>query len=1122
MKLKKLTIHNIASIADAVIDFSDAPLASSDVFLICGETGAGKTTILDSICLALFGTVPRLQLGGKAVFDEIKYNDERQMLRSGCGEGYVSLSFTGNDSIDYESCWSVRRARNKVDGKFQNVLWTLKSSNLALSKTTEVRKAVGQALGIDYEQFVRTSMLAQGEFTRFLKAEDSEKAIILKKLTGTDRFTRIGAEIYRLTTEKQQAYESLRQRIAMEKILSAEEEAALREQYAGLEADEKAENDKLQQVNSRKTWLESLACLQKAIEASNAALEAAQNIAASPDIADKRLKIKFWRSTEPLRQALHNLKTARNERSDADDALKNLLPEFAGAIGALQTLTKLRDDVEADYSKAAAELIADNWRDTAFGRYEEIIAALNSLIDRKSDLSSDWIEYKKLQKILADSSTELKAASDDYDEKDATYKTAVDKLAEAEKLCATFDFKSLVAEQETARTRVVALEAFASLSETYAADLKALDRETETLSKAREELAAKENLLSEKKTTLSTKEEKYEQARLLFETLKFTASTAIATARAGLKTGCRCPVCMQTVEVLPPAEEIIKQQYDKAREDESAARSNLDKAKTDISSLEAQIAELRKSIADCETKVTNTRSSVDKSHESISAKVKELGINDDNTFEAAKKLAEEALVNAGKAISSAIAAQNAVDAARTERDSVLKNRQISEAAKNLCDKNLAEHKSKCEAFEERISCSIAECRKAGATFLTSDGIGVWKPGTPFDAKSFLARFIEEYGKRRALDKRIQSLEHRKGTLKTVVDECTALRDAIDDTMTEWKNIEPDNMPADNAKAIFTALSQKVTSQADRRVRADAAIMRHEADVRVLKDKLNDDEAEILPALQKLNTSDIEAYDLTCRNADEAVIKAEATLRQDSGRLAEHSERNPGIEENDSVESLEAQSRQLQDHIAQINRDKGDIIRRLQDNIEARNRQAELIAQADAAREVWVKWSRLNELIGSASGDKFNRVAQSFVLKALLDNANYYLSKLTDRYRLSGRDGQFIILVRDALNGNNERPVSTVSGGESFMASLALALALADAGTAFSSDILFIDEGFGTLSGEPLQRAVGMLRSLHSSSGKRVGIISHVEALRNEIPVQIRVSRNPAKAIGEICVTTPEA
>ena len=223
MRLKKLTIHNIASVADAEIDFSCTPLASSDVFLICGETGAGKTTILDSICLALFGSVPRLQLGGKAVFDEIKYNDERQMLRSGCGEGSVTLSFTGNDNIDYESCWSVRRARNKADGKFQSVLWTLKSKNLSLSKTTEVRKAVTDALSIYYEQFVRTSMLAQGEFTRFLKAEDSEKAVLLKKLPGTDRFTRIGAEIYRLTAEKQRIYESLRERISMEKILSPEE-----------------------------------------------------------------------------------------------------------------------------------------------------------------------------------------------------------------------------------------------------------------------------------------------------------------------------------------------------------------------------------------------------------------------------------------------------------------------------------------------------------------------------------------------------------------------------------------------------------------------------------------------------------------------------------------------------------------------------------------------------------------------------------------------------------------------------------------------------------------------------------------------------------------------------------
>lgn len=390
---------------------------------------------------------------------------------------------------------------------------------------------------------------------------------------------------------------------------------------------------------------------------------------------------------------------------------------------------------------------------------------------------------------------------------------------------------------------------------------------------------------------------------------------------------------------------------------------------------------------------------------------------------------------------------------------------------------------------------------------------------PFRAEAFLSDFIEKYGKRQSLGKHILALEHQKNLHNVSVDECNTLRDVILAIMPQWKATDTETTAADNAKPLFTSLSQKVTSQSDRHARANAAIMRHEAEVRRLKNCLNEEETMILPALEVLKSSDIDVYEQVCREADEAVIKVEASHRQNSEQLAQHSSKRPDIEDDVTVESLADTCEELQSRIAQINQSKGDISRRLQDNADARNRQAEMIAQADAAHESWLKWSRLNELLGSATGDKFNRIAQSFVLKALLDNANYYLSKLTDRYRLSGRDGQFIILVRDAFNGNNERPVSTVSGGESFMTSLALALALADAGTAFSSDVLFIDEGFGTLSGEPLQRAVGMLRSLHRSSGKRVGIISHVEALRNEIPVQIRVNRNPSKGVGEISVSS---
>ena len=224
-------------------------------------------------------------------------------------------------------------------------------------------------------------------------------------------------------------------------------------------------------------------------------------------------------------------------------------------------------------------------------------------------------------------------------------------------------------------------------------------------------------------------------------------------------------------------------------------------------------------------------------------------------------------------------------------------------------------------------------------------------------------------------------------------------------------------------------------------------------------------------------------------------------------------------EGDTPASLRSAIDAVSGILDSLNRERGGLERRLAEDDEARRRQADLVRQADEARKEWQKWLRLNNLLGSATGDKFNRIAQSFVLERLLNNANVYLSRLTDRYRLRGVRGRYLILLEDSYNANACRPVVTSSGGESFMVSLALALALSDAGMSFSSDILFIDEGFGTLSGEPLRRAVAMLRSLHRTSRKRVGIISHVAQLRSEIPVQIQVTRSPGSGAGEISVVT---
>ena len=201
----------------------------------------------------------------------------------------------------------------------------------------------------------------------------------------------------------------------------------------------------------------------------------------------------------------------------------------------------------------------------------------------------------------------------------------------------------------------------------------------------------------------------------------------------------------------------------------------------------------------------------------------------------------------------------------------------------------------------------------------------------------------------------------------------------------------------------------------------------------------------------------------------------------------------------SIASLEAQ-------LLELSNQRGGIIRDLEIDRTNKAKVGSLLQESAQKKADFEKWSRLNQLLGDATGNKFRRIAQSYVLASLIHSANGYMRTLSDRYILKVVPGTFVISLEDAYQGYVSRAASTLSGGESFLVSLSLALALSDIGTQLSVDTLFIDEGFGTLSGEPLQHAVNTLRSLHSKSGRHVGIISHVEELKERIPVQIRVNQ----------------
>lgn len=171
---------------------------------------------------------------------------------------------------------------------------------------------------------------------------------------------------------------------------------------------------------------------------------------------------------------------------------------------------------------------------------------------------------------------------------------------------------------------------------------------------------------------------------------------------------------------------------------------------------------------------------------------------------------------------------------------------------------------------------------------------------------------------------------------------------------------------------------------------------------------------------------------------------------------------------------------------------------------ARSQNASLLREREQLEQEHLWLERLDDLIGSAKGDKFRRFAQGLTLDNLLVLANQRLADLHGRYLLRRREDQELALeVLDGWQGDAPRDTSTLSGGESFLVSLALALGLSDLVSERPIDSLFLDEGFGTLDADTLEVALNALDQLHAR-GKMIGVISHVEALKERIQVQIRL------------------
>lgn len=360
MKIQCIRIKNLASLEGVTeIDFTKEPLSSAGIFAITGPTGAGKSTILDALCLALYGKTPRyLQAreSGIEITDvqgsAISQGDVRGILRDGTGDGFAEVDFVGIDGQLYRATWRVRRARDKAEGSLQAFSITLKNINTNTDipgKKTELQDEIERLVGLNFEQFTRSVLLAQGDFTAFLKAVKDEKSALLEKLTGTHIYSEISRQVY--VHYKQEELELGNLNLQREGIptLTKEELESLAEQNLAIAKIIQTQEKEVEALNSEIAWHVQLSLLKSNLAIANT----------SHDQANEAKKNAIVREQE-LNQA-EQIQPART-LVDGENAAKNQLSEKIITLQQLQTvlngLQQQKTELDLILQKANDDVVA--------------------------------------------------------------------------------------------------------------------------------------------------------------------------------------------------------------------------------------------------------------------------------------------------------------------------------------------------------------------------------------------------------------------------------------------------------------------------------------------------------------------------------------------------------------------------------------------------------------------------------------------------------------------------------------------------------------------------------------------------------------------------------------------
>lgn len=1024
--MRILTIHgaNLASLAQPFkLDFRKEPLRSAGLFVITGSTGAGKSTILDALCLALYGKTPRLSAAsekGSRIIDvsgeSISSSDPRQCLRRGASSGFAEVDFLGLDGKEYRARWEVRRARFQVDGRLQNEELTLYNVSddrfVSQGRKQECLAEIKARIGLEFEQFTRAVLLAQGEFARFLKAPSDEKAALLERLTHSSQFSAISLAIHQHTAEAKGLLEGLKQQLEGVKLATAEEFAEAQERKSESERKREELQRALATCEEYLKWRkESAEYASKQRESETQVQEVTLRVEQLQEI---KLTLLRWDRLQEISSPMLEMRKAEKEIEEGETRLGELEKLDKEAVLRQEAAAKQLDEAkkeEQKYEEQGARITA---------MLARVAAKRESLLELQTQLQEAENALKKTLGLKRDEDAQLEGI-----------KKRMEKLAAHEQTSAAA-IEKLLPRKRLFEAEMPVIEALKRYSHYAQRVIERAKREAAE----RAEFAALELREEELKKSLKALQEQLPLEALLM--------------RQGLQPGKPCPVCGSCEH---PAAHLSEQAAGETQE------------------LQAQ------------------RQVLESQLEKLSARKKSLQVDCVAHAAELKQLRESRDEDLGR-----------LDGLLCEFFPDWRT-QVVEEGKWL--RTLEEQMRQWRELNATLEQLRLELREVLAEFDR--------------AKQSCVKRAEELAEREELKKRREAVvrerqEEINAELKGLSEDEIAKRQEaqLKRIKQQYDAAERAKRKSDDSRLMYKNESDTIGRRLEQ-LRLRELQLREEVE-RWFATRGADLPRDGVDALLAIEPTRVSAMRSAVKEGEDALLSAKATLKERVEQHAAHLARMEGREV-PPEEELRKKRDALGESIKGCESRIVELTLFLQREAESRRLFAELYEKAQEQDGIWRNWHALNELFGSHDGKKFRILAQGYTLDFLLMYANEHLRFIMPRYRLErigGASGEakrsLALQIVDTEMLNEVRPADTLSGGESFLVSLALSLALSSISSHNRSiESLFIDEGFGSLDAESLGVVLDALESLQMQ-GRTVGLISHVQEMNERIPVKVQVRK----------------